>query len=201
MSKSFNYIFFILFITISCNRNGVKYHYQDSIEALDNGDPYGSMLYKENDASGKEILIYDKIIKYGENKHYIIILQKPNKNLMIDRIKSNLEILNYHHSNKNTVISFPHIHTNTKINKKYNRELDSLIQITQDTVKAYLLEAERIFQNEPYYQQIFRNKYNYFIIDKKKDTLYGPMQEKEYLKKRGEFDLKLEFGEVLFWKW
>lgn len=140
------------------------------------------------------IIVYSDIEKFGENSTYIIALQNPNKELMLKRIISSLEVLyKYNSENDSVVVSFPHTYTNVEINKRYKKELDSLVWITKDSIKAYQTRAEDIFQNEDFYQRIYKKGLNYYIIDKKEDSVFGPLTKKEYRNIKEKRGIKLEF--------
>ena len=63
----------------------------------------------------------------------------------------------------------------------------------KDSIKAYQTGAENIFQNEDFYQRIYKKGLNYYIIDKKEDSVFGPLTKKEYRNIKEKRGIKLEF--------
>lgn len=182
-------------ILFNCQSDREKYYYLDQYDLLD-GYPYGTTIYKSSSKSHipSQAIVYSDILEFKENNSYIITLQKPNKELMLKRIKSSLEVLyKYNSGNDSVVVSFPHTFTNVGINKRYKKDLDSLVKMTQDSSKAYRAEAENIFQDEAFYQRIYKNPLNYYIIDKKEDSVFGPLTKKEYRNIKEKRGIKLEF--------
>ncbi|MDR1877198.1 MAG: hypothetical protein LBQ84_06195 [Flavobacteriaceae bacterium] len=197
-------VIFLLTIIFGCQSNtSEKYYFLDEFDAMDMGYPYGTVIHKSKETGNFDtIIIHSDIEKYGENKSYIIALQKPNKELMLDRIESSLKALyKYNSENDSNIIYFPHTYTTLEMNRQLKKDLDSLIQVTQDTINSYKIEAKRILEKESFYQKIFKNQINYYMIDKKGDSVYGPMDRKEFLKLKSQKKIKLEFGEVPFWNW
>lgn len=172
-----------------------RYYFFDKYESMDVGDGKETFIHKSKKMGGFDtIIVHSDIVKFKENNSYIIALQKPNKKLMLDRIESILEILyKYNSENDSVVISFPHIHTTIEINSQYRENLDSLLQTTKDSVKTYQIEAKKIFENECFYQKIYKNPLNYYIIDKKEDSVFGNLNRDEFIKLKQAKGIKLEF--------
>ena len=191
----------LLISLYSCQPDKERYYYLDDFDAMDTGYPYGSMVYKAKKRGVfTTIIASSDIVKYGENKSCIIALQKPNKKLAILDIRDGLELFytgyeKYNYTNEN--FSYPR-GTNKDILLK---SLDSLVSITKDSTEAYQIEAEKIFKKEPFYQKIFQNELNYYIIDKKADSVFGPLKYDEFERLKQKKNINVKFGDVLFWKW
>jgi len=188
-------IIFLLIILYACKFDKSEYFFFDKYDSMDVGDGKETFIYKSKKKWNYDtIIVYSDIEKFGENSTYIIALQNPNKELMLKRIISSLEVLyKYNSENDSVVVSFPHTYTNVEINKRYKKELDSLVWITKDSIKAYQTRAEDIFQNEDFYQRIYKKGLNYYIIDKKEDSVFGPLTKKEYRNIKEKRGIKLEF--------
>ncbi|MBW7870752.1 MAG: hypothetical protein H3C39_06785 [Flavobacteriia bacterium] len=201
-------IFLLLDIFIlNCQSDKERYYFLDDFTSVDIGYPYGTLIYKSNNnhwgyKTFDTIVVYSDVDKYGENGSWIIAMQKPNRDLMLERIESSLRILYaYHYENDSPVISFPHLVTDKQISKLYKKDLDSVFQLTKDSIKTYQEVAKKIFENEAFYQNIFKSQVNYYIINKKKDSIYGPMNEKRFLEFKKAKKIRLKFGKAPFWKW
>lgn len=184
------------FILFNCQSDKEKYYYLDEFDALDMGYPYGTVIHKSKKLANLDtIIVHSDIVKFSENSSYIIALQKPNKKLILNEIESSLEILyKYNSEDDSVIISFPHTHTNIEINKRYKKDLDSLVLLTKDSVKSYKIEAKNIFENEPFYQKIYnKNPVNYYIIDKKQDSVFGNLNRDEFRKIKKVKGIKLEW--------
>ena len=191
----------VLLYGCQSGNNKEKYFYLDDFDSMDTGYPYGTVVYKAKKRGGFDtIIVSSDIVKYGENKSYIIALQRPNEELAISEIKNRLELFytgykKYNYTNEN--FGYPR-GTNKDILLK---SLDSLVSITKDSTEAYQIEAEKIFKKEPFYQKIFQNELNYYIIDKKADSVFGPLKYDEFERLKQKKNINVKFGDVLFWNW
>ena len=177
-----------LITLFSCNDGsdlGNKYYFLPDYEALDIGYSYGSLVYKsDNKNHFNNILIYSEIERINHNDEYILVIQKPNKSLIIKRIKDDLELWNnyYSENKKDSLISLIH-----------KKMLLSNIHKLVGSNKAEKLDitADSIFNNEIFYKKIFQNKSNYYIIQKVNDSIFGPLNYKEFevIKKKKSIDL------------
>lgn len=201
-------IFLLLgILTLNCQSDKEEYYFYDKYDSMDYGDGRETFIYKsKNNHWGyityDTILIYSDVDKYGEDGSWIIAMQKPNRDLMLERIESGLKnLFTANYENDSAVVRFPHVLTDRQISNRYKRDLDSSYQLTGDSIKTYQEVAKELFENESLYQSMFKNPVNYYIIDKKKDSIYGPMDEKHFLKLKKANRIRLEFGKVPFWKW
>ena len=122
----------------------------------------GNYFYSEEGGEIKQILnhknnsnykkdIYGKVIDYDFNYNYILVLQEPNYNDYI------------------TMIGF-YLRVNLK---KYPTNS------YEETVQSEK-EADSILTNDEYYKKVFKNKINYWIINNKIDSIFGPYSKQEY---------------------
>lgn len=166
----------ILMNCLNCHDSSKeKYYFLDKYESQDVGYPYGTIVYKSLQRNSYDtILIYSDIVKYAEDKSYIIVLQKPNMDLLFEEIKNNLfqfykGYKKYNYTNEN--YSYPYGQNKDILLKN----MDSIFLITKDSAKTYEIEANSIIKKELYYKRMFERKYNYYIINKKVDSIYGPL--------------------------
>ncbi|WP_316812869.1 DUF3997 domain-containing protein [Pedobacter heparinus] len=54
-------------------------------------------------------------------------------------------------------------------------------------------QNDSIFNNNTSLKSMFKNKLNYYLIDKERDTMYGPLSEKALLKAKTEHGVELTF--------
>lgn len=199
-------IIYLLIVSYACKSDGTNYFFYDKYDSMDYGDGRETFIYKSKKNHWEyitydTILVYSDVEKYGENSSWIIAIQKPNRDLMLERIESGLKnLFTYNYENDSAVVRFPHALINKQISNQYKKDLDLSFQLTKDSIKTYQEVAERIFENESFYQNIFKNPVNYYIINKKKDSIYGPMDEKHFLRLKNAKKIRLEFGKVPFWK-
>ncbi|MBN8574987.1 MAG: DUF3997 domain-containing protein [Candidatus Kapabacteria bacterium] len=108
-------------------------------------------------------IIFPNVAKYQFNEDYIIAIQRPNKELSVQFIAIDLQV---------------------ELMKG---------DATEESYQKSFIIADSILDNNEYYKEIFSSVSNYWIIDIKKDTVYGPLTKKKYLtlKKRMNIDLDL----------
>jgi hypothetical protein len=183
--------FLTLFMLVSCNDGsdlGNKYYYLPDYEALDIGYAYGSMVYKsENKNHFNNVLIYSEIERINYNDKYILAIQKPNKSLIIKRIKDDLELWNnyYSENKKDSLVSLVH-------KKMLLSNIHKLVG--SNKTEKLNITADSIFNNEIFYKKMFQNKSNYYIIQKANDSIFGPLTLKKFdaIKKKKSIDLDFE---------
>ena len=191
-----NILLFLLIIIIlfSCKPEKERYYLLHKYDSMDVGLGERTFVYKSKEKWNYDtILIYSDVLKYKENRSYIIVLQKPNKNLILKDIESSLKILKDHYEDDSVVIFFPHSYSTIEMNKKYKREIKSLQQFTEDSINSYKTVALDIFNNEKYYQKVFKNRINYFIIDKDSDSVFGPLSKSDFNNIKDSKGIKLTF--------
>lgn len=107
-------------------------------------------------------LIFSSVYKYSFNDDYILALQRPNYEIAKIIIASDLRITQMR------------VDTSKEIYEKSLRMADSVLE------------------NDEYYKRIFSSTSNYWIIDIKQDTVYGPLKKKEYLRIKKKKNIPLE---------
>lgn len=179
-----------IFCFLSCKNKdvlGSGYYCLSDFDAMDVGYPYGSIIYKSNQENFyKKIMVYTKIEKVNFNEEYILIVQQPNKALLIKRIKDDLELWNnyYLENKKDSLVSLIH--------KKMH--LTDIHILVDDKKGGLNITADSIFNNEMFYKKMFQNESNYYIIRKVNDSIFGPLtlEEFEAIKKKNSIDLDFD---------
>lgn len=177
MKKIFIVLGFLLF---SCDEAilGDNYYYLTDYEARDVGYEYGSIVYNSSSIDNfKDIIVYSDIEKCKSDNEFILVLQVPNKPLMISRLKNSLEFWNSYFlkNKKNINVDLVHGEISLEnINKLF------LKNSSQDIDRA----VDSIFRNEIFYKKMFQDKKNYYIIQKDNDSVFGPLTLEEFQKIR-----------------
>ncbi len=176
---------------ISCKDEtdlGNNFYYLPDYESEDVGYPYGSILYKSKEKYAYEkTLVYADITSINNNDCYIIVKQTPNKKLFLQNIKDDLDDLkswsNYYLDNKKGSL------VDLIYQKASIYDIHKLVK-DKDTEKI----SDSLFNHNSFCKKMFRNKYNYYIIQKYDDSVLGPLNLKEFhaLKKEKKIDLDFE---------
>lgn len=183
-----NLLFIVIICFISCKDEtdlGNNFYYLPNYESKDVGYPYGSIVYKSKEKYAFEkTFVYTDIVGINNNDSYIIVKQIPNKKLLLQNIKDDLNDLklwsNYYlESKKGSLVDL--IYKKTSI-----YDIHKLIK-NKDTE----IVVDSIFKNDSFCKSMFRNKINYYIIQKDKDIVFGPLtfNEFEVMKKNKNIDL------------
>lgn len=53
--------------------------------------------------------------------------------------------------------------------------------------------ADSLFHDSKFYQNMFQNKFNYFIIDKRNDKVSGPLTKREFETIKVKRNIKMQF--------
>lgn len=184
------FILFTLLLMVNCSdmeKLGNDYYYLPDYESLDIGYPYGSLVYKsEQQNHFDSIIIFSDIKAVNYDNSYIIVSQMPNRNLILKNVKDNLNTWNdfYAENNKDSLVELCH----KKIKLK---EIHHLIN-KSDSLRINQI-ADSIFNDNLYYKKIFKNKYNYYIIQKNKDSVFGPLTLTEFRVLKSKKKMALDF--------
>lgn len=167
-------ILFILTLFISCDERslGKDYYYLPEYDA--NEIRTGSFIYRSFDENvWDKILIFPTVKKIEFNDNYIIVLQEPNKKLMLKNTNSDLKFWNEYYltNKKDSLVSLDH-------KKMMLSEIHNLVD--NNKIKRLNKITDSIFKNEIFYKKIFQNKINYYIIQKVDDSIFGPLTLKEF---------------------
>jgi hypothetical protein len=112
--------------------------------------------------------IVGTVEEYSYDKDFIVALQHPNLQVHRSSISSDLQVQKA---------------------KLFNSKASYGIKESDRT-------ADSIILCDPYYQKIFSNEINYWIISHKWKKMYGPLTKEEYFQKRKELkvpdELKFE---------
>jgi len=183
--KFFSYTLTFLFF-LSCTNKKVDYYFLDKDESADIGYPYGSIIYKSSKKNYFEnILIYSDINQVEFGQKYIIVNQHPNKELMLKKMEDDFNIWsNYYSENKKDSI----------VNLSFSKiSLKEIFKLGEANNKKFIKVADSILLNDRFNKIIFSNKENYYIIDKEKDKMYGPLTFSEFRKLKTSLKITLDF--------
>lgn len=179
---------FIFLICISCNERslGKDYYFLSEIESKEYLT--GSFVYKSfNENVFDSILVHPKVTNIKFDNKYIVAIQVPDEKLMLSQIKKDLVFWNqyYMDNSKDSLINLIHGEIALKnINNLFKK--DGKINLTK--------VSDSIFKSSEYFKKIFKNKENYYIIQKSNDSIFGPLNLKEFevLIKRKSIDLHFD---------
>lgn len=179
-------IILILVIICSCKEDKLlsNYYYLTDYESLDVGYPYGSIIYKsKQEGSYENILIYSDIKNHIANDEYIIVHQIPNESLTKKRILDDIEFWNqYFLTNKKDSL------VDLSFGKMYLKNINALIE-----KKNKQIVVDSIFKESLYYKKMFQNKDNYYIIDKSRNLVFGPLNNIEFKTIKSKKSINLDF--------
>lgn len=185
------FVILVLFTLFSCNDEsdlGSNYYYLPDYESVDIGYPYGTVIYKSEEKNHfDEIVIYSDIKKINFNKKFIIVLQKPNKELMIKNIEDDLLMWNNHYltNMKDTLVDF-------SFGKMSSKRIYNLINRNK-TGELHRI-AESLFNDGILKKKGFANFENYYIIQKQNDSIFGPYNFEKFTKIKYKKNIDLDFN-------
>lgn len=181
------FIIFV-FLLLSCDNEAVlgnNYYYLTDYEALDVGYPHGSIVYKSDRINSfDDIVVYSDIEKCIYNSEYILISQIPNKSLMLGQLREDLEFWNAYFLKNGKNINVDLMYGEVSLN-----EINKLFLKPQDINE----KVDSIFRNELFYRKIFRNKRNYYIIQKTNDSVFGPLTVEEFQEIKNKKNIDLDW--------
>jgi hypothetical protein len=159
----------------------------------------GSIRYIYNEDSGRlNNSIVPDVITHKYNKKHIIAIQKPSLdhciyNLAPELYLRYLKIIIPDDSLKKYPPNFSELKKlwlrDTLLCQAFKKYELSAENSIEDQYKCNKI-ADSIIKNSPYYLKIFKNEYNYWIVEKSSHKLYGPYSKQEYLKKRKDLGVK-----------
>lgn len=183
--KFFSYTLFFVFL-FSCTNKKVDYYYLDKDESADIGYPYGSIIYKSSKKNYfEDILIYSDINQIQFDGKYIIVNQRPNKRLMRKKLEDDFNIWsNYYSENKKDSL----------VDLSFSKmSLKEIFQLGETDKKKFTKVADSILLNDKFFKATFSNNENYYIIDKEKDKMYGPLIFSEFRKLKTNMKITFDF--------
>lgn len=170
-------LFILVFLFSSCLNEadlGENYHYLPSYEAFDIGYPYGSIIYKsDRKLVFKKILIHADIDKLVSNKQYILVTQKPNRQIALQQLYDRLYLWkDCCRNNPDSIYVFENgVIATSKLKKAIESDYENRVKVLTDS----------LFNVLPYYKQIFHNSVNYYIINKQEDIVSGPLNRSQFM--------------------
>ena len=191
LKKKIKKTLILLFIIISIGIAGCN----DISEDLGGGYTYrndgGNRCINLNNY-GKYGRIYPLVIDYDYNEDYIIALQNPSEKYFKILLSFDLCSMHSHSFSSEDSIRIKNIEAYNQIflddTVLYNNILSKKLTKNCGTKNSLIYDsiADSLIKNSPKFKLIFSRKYNYWIIKKKGDEIFGPYSENEYLEKRKE---------------
>ncbi|WKN44226.1 hypothetical protein [Tunicatimonas pelagia] len=154
----------------------------------------GSMKYIMADHIFKDN-IYPEVIKYSYNKDFILAVQKPNRDRGVTFLSNELSsmyqiLVNVDENERSSIIDRYDSHNSTIISEQslFNTLKNNLsVNNSIEDIKQGHVISDSVLNNDPYYQKVFSNDVNYWIIehrdtkgDNTSSVLHGPLSEQEY---------------------
>ena len=175
---------FVVWVFCSCNNYHLAkdYYYLPVDESIDVGYPYGSIIYKsDREYAFENTIVYTDVKECVSDDKYILVYQKPNKAIFAKELEDNLKNFNSYFvkTKKDTLIELPHGKVSIK----------DIYYSTEKNGNNASKIANSLINDEPYYQNLFSNKFNYWIICLSNDSLIGPLTKDEYFIKRKEMNI------------
>ena len=145
--------------------------------------------------------VYPKVIAFESDENFIILAQQPKheeyKYLLGEELSTKYEIYTQYIADSATLKK-----DYAKYNSKQIRASKPLYKLLKsrgltdknmpEDWAVREVVADSILKTDPYYQDVFSRKTNYWIIDKKSDKLYGPYNFAQFNKQRGLLKITLE---------
>lgn len=167
---------------------GHDYYYLPDYEALDMGYVGGGILYKSGIKNSFEnVIIPANVVKVKANKRYIIAIQKPDREVAKSILKKELKFWSDYYAQ-------PGADTNIQATLPYRKSVgnrDILFQ-TMDSA-AISCKVDSILSNEKFYTDLFKESTNYYIIDKDRNFVFGPLSITNFYKLLTEKKVNLKF--------
>ena len=146
-------------------------------------------------------IVYGNVLKYNSNDEFIIIEQEPNYEEYKNKVGFDLGGDYYsYHAFINDSIKYKKEQTEKQISEiKEFSPLYSVLkarEVTFDNSETDIAKcetfADSLLKTQPYYQSIFRRKRNYWIIDKKLNVGYGPVDSLHFTQQCKRLGITLE---------
>ncbi len=160
MKSKFYVLAMVALLFVSCNGEGDRdlgngYYYLPANEAVDMGYPYGSIIYRSGAIDQfTNILVYADIDRIVHNSEHILLVQRPNVTLLLDRIDDDIDFWKkqYATNNRDTTVSL--LDQNVKISRLSEPDSDGKI-------------LDSLLSNSPAYKLLSKNASIYYLIDKR----------------------------------
>ena len=188
----------VMMLATSCNMS-------DDYHELDSGFNYNSEGGEAHSITGGDIphntVIYGNVLSYNSDDNFIIAEQKPSRAEYKSEIGSNLwsDYYRYHDFIADSAEwkrNWPsrEVYATRKFGPLYkvlkSRRL-SLENSVADKEKSEII-ADSLIDNQPYFQNIFQRTHNYWIIDKKSNTGYGPVDSLQFAQQCKRMGISME---------
>ena len=187
----------LLISLVSCddysNSLGKDYYYMRKEDTYDIGYPSWNFIYK-SDRQKRTILerIPSDVLEYEFNDKYIIAKQKHNKQFLLNELTMELSSWDGYYKiyNREGIIYFHEVPISLK---KIHQVIESDSNGLAVNIDKF---ADSIISHSTYYKELLiPNKINYYIIDKDKDSVLGPLTKEDFEKVKNKKRIDLKFKE------
>ena len=185
-----------MLLTSSCNMS-------DEAQVLGNGYTYVGEGAPLNYIIGSHT-IYPKVVGFEFDESFIVVAQEPNLEGYKSILSTDLDSPYSSYSDYLTdsaSLQQKLSKTDFEIVRKFGSLFSVLKQKglsrenTSADIKIREQVADSLLHNDPYYQTIFRQKRNFWIIQKEKDVLFGPFNFQQFNQQREIMGISLKLAE------
>jgi hypothetical protein len=139
--------------------------------------------------------VYANVIDYSSNNNFIIVKQSPSKDINVlftEILKSRYDLLLHEKDSMEQTKEVKNF-LNSELWKDsiWHKKIANLVFKNNVVKKSDSLNkiANQIIQKESFFKNMLSRKINYFIIDKKKQIVFGSFSINEYMHKRKELNI------------
>jgi hypothetical protein len=188
---------FLIFISILLLFSSCGPGIGDVSEDLGNGYYYraeGSTRWIMPDNIFKDG-VYANVIDYSSNNNFIIVKQSPSKDINVlftEILKSRYDLLLHEKDSMEQTKEVKNF-LNSELwkdsiwhKKIANQVFENNVVKNSDSLNKI---AKQIIQKDSFFKNMLSRKINYFIIDKKKQIVFGSFSINEYMLKRKELNI------------
>lgn len=139
--------------------------------------------------------VYANVIDYSSNNNFIIVKQSPSKDINVlftEILKSRYDLLLHEKDSMEQTKEVKNF-LNSELwkdsiwhKKIANQVFENNVVKNSDSLNKI---AKQIIQKDSFFKSMLSRKINYFIIDKKKQIVFGSFSINEYMLKRKELNI------------
>jgi len=184
----------ISFLLISCGA-GISDFTEDlgSNYTLESESKELTFIYKKPNM--KPIKVLPTVLSYNYNRDFIVAKQHPCKEGIIlyeinGLIEDKIDIYKTFKDSIKSPARFT-IEDSLLVIKIKNQGYNGIRNSIKDQ-EIISKESDSIITNDPFYRKLFIHEYNYWIVDKKQDYIYGPLTKMRYNELKDSLGIHLE---------
>jgi hypothetical protein len=148
--------------------------------------------------------IYPKVVSYDFDESFIVIAQEPSLEGYKSILGTDLDFPYDSYpsyladsANLQQKLSKSDFETVRKFGPLFSVFKQKELSANNTSADIAIREAvaDSLLHNDPHYQTIFRNKRNFWIIQKDKDALFGPYDFRQFNQQREKMGISLKLAE------